>query len=165
MAAGSTYTPIQSYTLGSAQADVTFSSIASTYTDLVLVINTAVASSSGSIRAQLNGDTGAVYSATRLFGNGSTASSNRLSSDNYLAFGTISTTLGTTIVQVMNYANTTTAKTSLVRNNDSSSAVYAIVTMWKPATQAAISSIYIQNNAGSNFIAGSTFTLYGIAAA
>jgi hypothetical protein len=37
--------------------------------------------------------------------------------------------------------------------------------MWKPATQAAINSIYIQNNAGSNFIAGSTFTLYGIQAA
>ena len=38
MAAGSTYTPIATTTLGSAQADVTFSSISGSYTDLVLII-------------------------------------------------------------------------------------------------------------------------------
>ena len=38
MAAGSTYTPIATTTLGSA-GTITFSSIPSTYTDLVIVLN------------------------------------------------------------------------------------------------------------------------------
>jgi hypothetical protein len=43
MPAGSTYTPIATTTLGSAQADVTFNSF-SGYTDLVLVANVQLAS-------------------------------------------------------------------------------------------------------------------------
>jgi len=41
----STYTPIASVTLSSAQASVTFSSIPQTYTDLVLVVNGSTATS------------------------------------------------------------------------------------------------------------------------
>jgi hypothetical protein len=39
MAAGNTYTPLATQTLGSAAASVTFSSISGAYTDLVLVLN------------------------------------------------------------------------------------------------------------------------------
>ena len=39
MAAGNTYTPIATTTLSSSQNDITFSSIPSTYTDLVIVFN------------------------------------------------------------------------------------------------------------------------------
>ena len=65
----------------------------------------------------------------------------------------------------MNYSNTTTNKTVLARGNRASSGVVAQVGMW--GNTSAITSITIDNvdSASANFVAGSTFTLYGIKAA
>jgi hypothetical protein len=168
MAAGSTYTPIATTTLGSAAATVTLSSIPSTYTDLVLIISTRFAGGGGAsaIQAQFNSDSGSNYSQTVLNGNGSTASSFRSSSVTSAAFGLATDTaneFATSIIQLQNYSNTTTNKTSLARTNIASDRVRAIVNLWRN-TQA-IDSIFLQNNGATNFVAGSTFTLYGIAAA
>ena len=168
MPAGSTYTPIQTTTLGSAAATVTLSSIPSTYTDLVLIISTRFAGGGGAsaIQAQFNSDSGSNYSQTQLSGDGSTASSFRGTSTTSAAFGLATDTaneFATSIIQLQNYSNTTTYKTSLVRGNIASDRVRAIVNLWRN-TQA-IDSILLQNNGATNFVAGSTFTLYGIAAA
>ena len=65
----STYEKIASTTLGSAAADITFSTISGTYTDLVLVLGSlTTASASQRIRMQLNSDTGTTYSNTDLYG-------------------------------------------------------------------------------------------------
>ena len=66
MAAGITYTPIASTTLGSAAASYTFSSIPNTYTDLVLIASMADSNSGADQRmlVQVNGDTGTKYSTT-----------------------------------------------------------------------------------------------------
>ena len=78
MAAGSTYTPIATNTLGSAQASVTFSSISGSYTDLVLIINAGTSDASEQdCLIRVNGDTGSNYSATYMYGTGSSAASGR----------------------------------------------------------------------------------------
>ena len=79
MAAGSTYTPIATQTLSSGQSSITFSSISSAYTDLVLI---AAIKGTSTIYRQLtvNGDNGSNYSMTDLFGDGSSAGSGRQTS-------------------------------------------------------------------------------------
>jgi hypothetical protein len=55
MAAGSTYTPIATTTLGTAQSSVSFSSF-SGYTDLVLVSSTKAATSDQNIAVRFSSD-------------------------------------------------------------------------------------------------------------
>jgi hypothetical protein len=62
----------------------------------------------------------------------------------------------------MNYANTTTYKTTLARTNDALLQARASVGLWRNTS--AINSILVSYY-GYNFDAGSTFTLYGIQAA
>ena len=74
-----TYSPIATYTVsGSAVASYTFSSIPSTYTDLVLRISarTSVTGQTfDNIEIQFNNDSATNYSYIRLRGSGSAASS------------------------------------------------------------------------------------------
>jgi hypothetical protein len=157
-----TYEPIATTTLGSAAASYTFSSIPSTYTDLVLVVNSSTATNDASW-LQFNGDTGSNYSNTRLQGNGSTATSDRGTSQTvgYYSGGDITNT-NVLIAHIMNYSNTITYKTTLSRFNVAASSVNAEAILWR--STAAINAIKISNNA-YNFTTGSTFTLYGIKAA
>lgn len=158
----STYEPIATTTLGSAAASYTFSSIPSTYTDLVLIMNASQAAGN-SVYCQLNGDTGSNYSYTGLYGSGSSAGSARASNQTGAYLGYLgSTTIYNAINHFMNYANTTTYKTILNRKNQSDQYVEADVALWR--STAAINSIKIYPDSG-NFDTGSTFTLYGIKAA
>lgn len=171
MAAGSTYTPIATQTLGSTTSSVTFSSIPSTYTDLVLVLGSLGMNSAGSAgKLTFNGDTATNYSNTILYGTGSTTGSFRESNANNIRIygGAVGMTANnnndTVIVQIQNYSNTTTNKTVLTRCNISSGEVDAMVGLWR--STAAINSLtVISYNGTDRFTVGSTFTLYGIAAA
>lgn len=167
MAAGSTYTPIATTTLGSATGTVSFTSISSAYTDIVAVINASTVSSNYGLWYRLNNDSGTNYSQTYLTGNGTAASSSReISSAQGISGSNISTTIGTFIVHFMNYANTTTYKTQLGRTNDASAVAAATVSLWR--STAAINRIDFAVGASfpsGQFATGSTFTLYGIAAA
>jgi len=161
----STYEPIATNTLGSAAATVTFSSIPSTYTDLVLVISARMSGGGGAsaIQAQFNSDTASNYSFTLMTGDGSSADSSRASSQTQMAVGLATDTAGqwsSNIIQVMNYSNTTTNKTVLARAGIAGDRTRAIVNLWRSTS--AITSILIINNGSVNFVAGSTFTLYGI---
>ena len=160
----STYEPIATNTLGTAVASVTFSSIPSTYTDIVLIVSSS-ASVASYISLQYNGDTATNYSVTLLRGNGTAASSTRYSSTNeiYVSVASINNTdINNTIVQFQNYSNTTTYKTNLSRANNAGLSTDASVGVWR--NTAAINSIKVLNT-GANFAVGSTFTLYGIKAA
>ena len=171
MASGATYTPIATTTLGSAANSVTFSSIPSTYQDLVLVINYGQTSGANGFSVQFNGDTGTNYSGTTINGNGSSASSSRYTSANCvdIAENLGSTTLGasTIIAHFMNYANTSTYKTVLSRGANAATVTQALVGLWRNTS--AINQMII--SLGGAFtstptaLAGSTFTLYGIASA
>jgi hypothetical protein len=172
MAAAQTYTPLATTTLGSATASYTFSSISGSYTDLVLVMSarTDNTGTGATYCIRYNSDSSALYSLTALEANGTSVISERYSSVTYAESGRINTssssntTPSLSIVNIMNYANTTTYKTALTRSSASNEtyAVDAEVTLWR--STAAISSLYIFPSSG-NFVAGSTFTLYGIAAA
>ena len=160
-----TYHPIATQTLGSSTATVTFNSIPSTYTDLIIVINGAAnASANGQI--QFNGDTGNNYSYTFLTGDGVSATSGRATSTSRILlnyYGYFDTGYSTNMItQVQNYSNTTTRKTVLSRSNNASNGTAAVVGMW--ANTAAITSVTITTGS-STFTAGNTFTIYGIKAA
>jgi len=164
MAAGSTYTPIATTTLGSAQATVTFSSISGSYTDLVLIIRGTSATSTAQLQLQFNSDTGTNYSTTYLIGNGTSAISDRDSNTaGGMVAGFLGTTEGNNIVNIQNYSNTTTYKTVLCRTNLTTSRTQATVNLWR--NTAAITTILVQMLGGQNIASGSTFTLYGITAA
>jgi len=156
-----TYEPIATTTLGSASASVTLSSIPGTYTDLILVFNGSVTSGAVSVAVRFNGDTATNYSDTWLYGSGSSALSGRNTSANGIYAMDISTSNATLVCQIQNYSNTTTFKTSLQRGNAASNAVTATVGLWR--NTAAINSVNLHN--ANTFIAGSTFTLYGIKSA
>jgi hypothetical protein len=167
MAAGATYEPIATTTLGSAQSSVTFSSISGAYTDLVIITNTAVASGTGAIYLRVgNGsvDTGTNYSFTYMYGNGSTIQSGNASNRNEAVIDRHATSLtGNGIASIMSYSNTTTFKSIIARGNESSNMSIVYANLWRSTS--AINIITMLDENGANFAAGSTFTLYGIAAA
>ena len=160
-----TYEPIATTTLGSAVSSYTFSSIPATYTDLILVANYGSSSSSSQSEYRVNGDT-TNYSNTTISGNGSSATSGRVTNDTVLYLNKAayaSTNIGTTaIINFQNYANTSTYKTMLSRYGTAANEVTAGVQLWRSTS--AINSITFLFDTG-NILAGSTFTLYGIKAA
>jgi hypothetical protein len=162
----STYVPLSSVTLSTAQSQVTFSNIPQIYTDLVLVCNTGATTGAPEIYVQVNGDTGTNYSYTILYGTGTAAGSTRVSSYTSMRiayYSPATTTLGqqVSITNFQNYTNSTTYKTVLTRSSGATNGVDAIVGLWR--NTAAISAITIAPS-GSTFLAGSTFSLYGIGA-
>ena len=158
-----TYTPIATSTLGSTATDYTFTSIPSTYTDLVLVVAGQAASTGSSSLRVGNGslDTGSNYSYTLLKGNGSTATSSRASSITLGYVGEIYNSQTVTIVNIMNYSNTTTNKTFFSRSNNAGNATSAWVALWR--STAAIDRV--QFLSGDTMQVGTVLTLYGILSA
>ena len=178
-----TYEKIATTTLGSASATVTFSSISGSYTDLVLVINGGITDAGFVFGIRLNSDTGSNYSSTAMYGNSSSAFSDRKSN---FTLGQITTDMqgghifNTHIINFQNYSNTTTNKTWVGRSSANYSAtgsgattvphVGSVVGLWRNTS--AITSISISESglggsgsfAYGNTLSGSTFTLYGIKA-
>jgi hypothetical protein len=161
----STYTPIATTTLSSAAASYTFSSISGSYTDLVLIA-VGTGSALGNVSLRFNGDTGTNYSRTKIEGNGTSASSARVSNYTTIPLGDFDTSqIASHIVNIQNYSNTTTNKTVLGRWNNNAgtyASLGATVSLWR--NTAAITSIIVFNDAG-NLSSGSTFTLYGVKSA
>lgn len=165
-----TYEPIATTTLGSAQANYTFSSISGTYTDLVLVVAGTTTTDGASLTVRFNSDSGTNYSETQLRGTGSSAVSSRGSNLTYILLGYsagFSSSQGANaVMQIQNYSNATTYKTALGRVNNANGAVgagtEANVGLWR--NTAAITSITVGVDAG-NLATGMTLTLYGIKAA
>lgn len=170
MAAGNTYVALASTTTSGSVATITLSSISGAYTDLILVGDGRNNAGGWGWRIRFNGDTASNYSWTDLEGNGSTAASFRGSSVNLIYTSYNNTSIGNSqsnqILQINNYSNTTTYKTVLSRTNAATSNAYpgtnAGVGLWR--STAAITSITITTS-GSYMIDGTTFSLYGIAAA
>ena len=160
-----TYVALDKVTLGSAASSITFSSINQGYTDLIIVLNTK-ASAAQDPKIRFNGDTSSLYSNTGLLGNGSSASSGRGSgTSGALSEGVVNSTGDfnlNCIAQIQNYSNSTTFKSYLSRINNAASGTAAVVGLYRSTS--AITSITILVGAGT-MSAGSTFSLYGIAAA
>ena len=165
-----TYEPIATTTLGSASSTITFTSISSAYTDLVLVMNSKSANGINNDGINLtvgNGtlDTGSNYSAVALYNNnaGSVYSfsfTNSTSSE----IGLIHNEWSPAIIHFHNYSNTTTYKNFLGRTGSAGGSTTNIrhtIGMWRSTS--AINTIQLQHG-GNQFIAGTVCTLYGIKA-
>jgi hypothetical protein len=169
MAAGSTYTPIMTNTLSSSTSSVTLTSIPQTYTDLILVMNVVPPGSSSGGTFTFNG-TSTGYSSTFFAGletsaNAISGRNTNLSADDWIISGaamTDSSAMHLDIFHFQNYSNTTTYKTALQTENPGK---FAYIGLWAHLWRntAAITSITM--NQPVNFLAGTTFTLYGIKAA
>jgi len=162
-----TYEPIATTTLGSAASTVTFSSIPQTYTDIKCVIVTQeVASGSGlgeNLLVRVN-NTLPTQSQTTISGNGSSASSNRKTSQSYgyIKIPFTGSNWGLVEIDFFNYTGSTFKTYLSSTSGDLNGSGEVIRTVHLAQMTTAISN-RIQFEAGSNsFAAGSTFTLYGI---
>lgn len=168
MPAGLTYEPIVTTTLTSLQTSVTLGSggvgtIPSTYTDLVLVAKT-YANANSYIGLRFNGDTSGNYSVTRVYGVG--GGTGGTTSDRYTNIASIYAGSTTTqeAISVFNIAAYTSSKWKTVVTRDTSGfRVGATVGVWRSGS--VVESISLHCPDATGFAAGSSFTLYGIAAA
>lgn len=163
-----TYEPIDTTTLGSAQSSITFSSIPATYTDLRMVLTGKSVTGATYLQLRLNGDTGANYSITTLYGDGSTASSGRSTGNapmqmGFKNFQNTEPQLLTT--DFFSYAGSTykTCLSTWSHDFNGSGSVESFVNLWR--NTAAITSIYMYCSYSDQFATGTTATLYGIKAA
>jgi hypothetical protein len=163
----STEVAIATTTLGSAASEITFSSIAATYTDLRIVFVGTQGSATAYVYARVNGDTGNNYSETRLNGNGATVTTGRNTNESQWAIASgasLSTTLPALVtLDLFSYAGSTN-KTALSRtSNDQNGSGFTEnkVHLWRDT--AAITSVTLRSaGGGSTFATGTTATLYGI---
>jgi hypothetical protein len=160
MSKTATYALIASNTVGTATSTVTFSSIPGTYTDLILIYSGA-GSGSADLYMQFNGDTGNNYSRTYVFGDGSSAASSRQTSTYGIFWGYQTTGIQNASVNIMDYSNSTTNKTTVGVEAIPSVAIAAITGLWR--NTAAITSVLV-GAAGATFSTGTTLKLYGIQA-
>lgn len=161
-------TAIASNTLGADAATVTFSSIPGTYDDLMVVIYARADTAGQNLLARFNSDAASNYSGTFLEGDAATYVSNMRSSFSSLnvefnaGIPDAASTFSGLTLNVMNYANTTSNKTALVRHaadRNFSGAVELGVGLWRSTS--AITSIEFRMSSG-NLRTGSVFALYGI---
>ena len=160
-----TFTLIGSVTVGSGgAASIDFTSIPSTYTDLILKISASIGTGSGGGNGQamsvaLNGST-TNFSGRYLYGTGSAGTSGTLA--RYVGSINPSGAPNNMEIYFSNYSGSTN-KSFSVDNVDEGNFVAAdmnlIAGLW--ADVAAITSITI-TNASSNFVQYSTAYLYGV---
>ena len=160
-----TYEPIVSTTLTEATANVVFSSIPNTYTDLVIVgsIKSAAATNPQTY-VRFNGDTGSNYSVTNLYANGSSAGSTKFSNQTFIRYNYVTdpntTNFATLIMNLNNYSNSTTFKTALTKFGLVSVGLDYTVGLWRNTS--AITQVTFTLESATNFASGCVFTLYGI---
>ena len=164
--ATNTYVALDKVTLtNSTTTYIEFLNISQSYTDLLIVFDGTATSATAYPTLNVGNnsyDTANNYSRTLLTGNGTSAGSSRDSSQPNITVAEILTTGRTNLfINFMNYSNTTTNKTFLIKNNNASNKTEAAVGLWRSTS--AINRIKLETYAGT-FTSGSTFSLYGIKA-
>ena len=165
-----TYKKIASVTVGSGgAAEMNFTSIPGTYTDLVLKVSARdddnTPSSFDFVRIQFNGSTSSL-SCRFLRGNGTNAASGSSASVINAGISNNSTQTASTFsnfeVYIPNYAgsnNKSVSSDSVAENNATDNYMHINAGLWSDTS--AITSIKLVSQAGS-FVQHSTATLYGI---
>lgn len=161
---------IQHQELGSAQSSISFTSISSSFTDLMLVLCLRGSLNNPQIGHLLrfNNDSGANYLTRALSGNGSSASSFSQTTETYIYTGqapaltSTGSTFGNTSIYIPNYAGSTQKSVSVdaVRETNGSSTYLAnFAGLW--TSTSAINRIDIVCEV-DNWVQYSSATLYGI---
>lgn len=168
---------IETKTVGSDVASVTFSSIPATFTHLKIISSAkcTIAGSSDALVAQFNGDTGSVYdSIIAVFRHNATfATAEKIAGANgFMLYATGATAnandFATSECIISDYTSTARSKSWVTpvfvaaARSTTNIIIYYVGGQWRPASPAAISSIVLFPNNGSNIKAGSVISLYGI---
>ena len=163
-----TFTLIASSTVGSGgAATISFSSIASTYTDLCLKLS-ARATGTGTAKSVLISYNGSASSFTSRFleGNGSSAASYTSPAQfigNFTGGGATTSTFGNLELYIPNYAgsaNKSASSDAVTENNATTAYSDLTASLW--SNTAAITSITLTPEAGITFAEFSTAYLYGV---
>lgn len=161
-----TMTLIETKTLGSAQANIEFTSIPQDGTDLIVLLSDRMATANDtSIYIEFNGSTTG-YNMTRLGGTGSSIFSQAFS-EQIAASGQnanfTANTFGNDSIYIPNYTSSTskTWSSDCVTENNATGAYSQIIAgLWSGTS--AITSLLLKINGGSNLAAGTTVSLYKI---
>jgi hypothetical protein len=171
-----TFTKIASVSVGVlGAATIDFTSIPSTYTDLMVYVSARTLRVGSDVSTDLglrfNSDSGSVYSSKMLEGSGS-ATRSTSDSGTYIERIVVPTddatanTFSNNSIYIPDYTITTTAKSvsidAVMENNATTSYSYLVSGLWNPATKAAITAISLTSLYSSTFVQYSTATLYGI---
>lgn len=152
-----TYSQIASVTLGTGSSTITFTSIPSTYTDLIMTVSAnQETSTSGYLR--FNSDSSTNYSYRAIYYNDVTTQSlNQGAGCLVTNFGSLTAHI-TSIINIMSYASSSRWKTVLARCSGSGGGIYT-VSNW--ASTSAINTITLLSGSG-NWRSGSIVSLFGI---
>lgn len=157
-------------TVASPVTSVTFSSIPQGYTDLIVKVSAkssrVSANNTDYFKIKLNGSTTG-YSDRSLYGNGSAAVSESNNATSYgfgfVLNGASSSTFSNFEMYIPNYTSSNYKSWSAdgVAEDNATSAIAALnANLW--SNTAAITSISFESANSANFLANSTFTLYGV---
>lgn len=160
---------INSVVLTASATSVEFTSIPQQYNDIFINIGILPVDSLWPAMLMQVGnntyDTSTNYSVTVLAGNGTSAVSNRLSSQNQLNFsrengiGTSTTERHIGEYHFLSYSNTNIFKTILESSGNSTKGVCSEVGLWRSTDSINRIKMYVT---GGGFNTGSTFTLWGV---
>ena len=169
-----TMTKLGTVSLSGTQASVTFSNIPQNYTDLKVVISGRCDSTSGfpeTVNLRFNGSSASEYTWRGLFSVTATPGSNGDTSVTLIRAGNVNSvaqtanTFSNTEIYIPNYAGSTNKSVSIdaiTETNGSTDFTYSLImNAGIRNNPAAITSITLSLSAG-NFVANSTFTIYGI---
>ena len=161
-----TYTLLDSSVLTSEVATVTFSSIPSTYRDLVVIAVCSPTVYAGDFAIKFNGDTGTNYNWVFMNGSASVTSGAQSGVSRLKLQGQSdpqADDVNFVKIDILDYAQTDKHKSLLSRfNSTDGGAVVATAGRW--ASTSAINSLTFYMQDGDNFNIGGTFYLYGIEA-
>jgi hypothetical protein len=174
LAGNSAYLPsgfdsIATYTVAASETSISFTSIASTYKSLQIryLAKRNDALNTSTCAVQFNSDTAANYVHHELNGNGTAvAASNNTARTNiasqYVTGTTPTNTMGVGIIDILDYTSTTKNKTVRSFSGGDVNGTGGIVVLGSGLwlSTSAITSITLL--VGSNWVNGSTFSLYGI---
>lgn len=148
-----------------------FANIPQTYQDLMIVINVATATSTtGYPYFYINTYATPAPSWSRLYGNGSSAISDRANqagSGNVMnySYQLLDQTPTSSVIHILNYANTATFKTILARGaGDKNGSGSTSLTVNQSNSTLPITSINIATFANCNFSTSSSISIYGVKA-
>jgi hypothetical protein len=157
-----TFEPIATTTVGTATNMVSFTSIPSTYTDLLLIAACKYNAGGGDLNLQFNSDTGNNYSSVRLLSVGSSASCDVSVNRSNIQSTDTGTNTTTVEAHILNYRNTGIYKNVLINAAGPASSQNAGYVCGSWRNTSAITRVDVRAESTPQWAVGSTFTLYGI---
>jgi len=161
-----TYNAIATTTLTATAASISFTSITSSYTDLVVVVKAKSAGNNTTFGLKFNGDTGSNYGSGYMGGqNGSTLTTFNSGTSASFNAQSQSSEFAPNVIHILNYANTNMQKLMFSEVNQPNGYTLQYCAIW--SNTSAITTIDVGNfdSAGNHWVTGTSVTIYGIAKA